>query len=166
MTCTCAQKRVNNQSITSLAIQRGCQSISACCWCFRHGEIEVVANPEKPEQLSYSLNTWTGQLPLPLIPHQSRMHFRWNLHRHSSLPISSPGWNSSMQIVHSCSLPSPSMQSFSVAMYGKIPRERYDSARARALAVWSAAGAPREEGKLGSRGFIGGMGPKLATGSG
>jgi hypothetical protein len=158
-----ARKRDKNQSTASLATQRGCQSTSACCSCSRRGQVKVVASPQKPEQLPYSLKTWTGQLPLPLIPHQSRMHFRWNLHRHSSRPISSPGWNSSMQIVHSCSLPSPSMQSFSVAMYGKIPRERYDSARARALVVWSAAGAPREEGRLGSRGFVGGMGPRLAT---
>jgi hypothetical protein len=72
-----------------------------------------------------------------------------------------------MQIVHSCSRPSPSMQSFSVAMYGKMPRERYDIARARALAVASAAvDAPREDGRLGSRGFVGGMGPRFGAGVG
>ena len=101
--------------------------------------------PLNAAQPVHSLKTCTGQLPLPLTPHQSLMHFLWNLQRHSSLPISSPGWNSSMQIVHSCSRPSPSMQSFSVAIYGKMPRERYDIARARALDVASVAVGHREK---------------------
>lgn len=114
---------------------------------------------------AHSLKTCTGQLPRPLMPHQSRMHLRWNLQRHSKRPISSPGWNSSMQIVHSCSRPSPSTQSFSVATYGKMPRERYDIARLRALVTGSPlVGEPKEEGKFGSCGFVGGIGPRLGTG--
>jgi hypothetical protein len=69
--------------------------------------------------------------------------------------------------VHSCSRPSPSIQSFSVAMYGKMPRERYDMARARALAVASGVvEAPREDGRFGSRGFVGGTGPRFVAGAG
>ena len=51
-----------------------------------------------------------------------RLHTSWNLHQHTSRAILSPVWNSSKQMTHSASLPSSSTQSFSVAMYGNMPR--------------------------------------------
>lgn len=50
------------------------------------------------------------------------IHTSWNLHQQTSRAILSPASKSSRQIIHSASLPSSSVQSFSVAMYGNMPR--------------------------------------------
>lgn len=54
------------------------------------------------------------------------MHDLWNLHRHSSRASLSPTSYSSMQMVHSCGVPSSLRQSFSVAVNDSMRRRCCD----------------------------------------
>ena len=68
--------------------------------------------------IHYVMSLCNGHSALRLS--HSTIHSLWNLHRHSNRASSSPTSYSTIQIEHSCALPSSPTQSFSVAVNGNM----------------------------------------------